>query len=281
MGWTGGTIYGNWSIITNGVLTMSGSGTKYFGGSVTNGGTMTLAGSGLFQFAGFNLQLVNQPGGRFDVQGDETINNGGYTGLQIVNAGTFHKSAGTNTATVSGIACQNTGTLSALSGILNFTSAFTNAGGGLAIRLNSATDWGRFAFSSSLALNGLLQVAIANGFAPAQGSQLQLISSGSLSGTFASLNIPVGTSVNYNNNSVFLVVGSVVPAQLFNITNARGNFGFSFGTVNGQSYTIERNDDVATTNWIFYTNFTGNGSIIQIVTPVTNASHRFFRVREP
>ena len=59
--------------------------------------------------------------------------------------------------------------------------------------------------------------------------------------------------------------------------------GFNFGlqSVSNQSYTIQRNDDLATANWIFYTNFTGNGSLMQVLTPVTNAPHRFFRVREP
>ena len=59
--------------------------------------------------------------------------------------------------------------------------------------------------------------------------------------------------------------------------------GFSFGvqSVSNQSYTIQRNDDLTAANWIFYTNFTGNGSLMQLVAPVTNTPHRFFRVRQP
>jgi hypothetical protein len=58
-------------------------------------------------------------------------------------------------------------------------------------------------------------------------------------------------------------------------------FNFGFQSVSNQSYTIQRNDDLATANWIFYTNFTGNGSLMQLVTPVTNVPQRFFRVRQP
>jgi hypothetical protein len=51
--------------------------------------------------------------------------------------------------------------------------------------------------------------------------------------------------------------------------------------VNNQSYTIQHDDYLAATNWVFYTNFTGNGSLMQVVAPVTNAPRRFFRGREP
>jgi hypothetical protein len=59
--------------------------------------------------------------------------------------------------------------------------------------------------------------------------------------------------------------------------------GFSFGvqSVSNQSYTIQRNNDLTTANWIFYTNFIGNGSLMQLVAPVSSVPQRFFRVREP
>ena len=53
------------------------------------------------------------------------------------------------------------------------------------------------------------------------------------------------------------------------------------GTVSNQSYTVQRNDDLNTTNWVFYTNLSGNGSLMQVLAPVTNVPQRFFRVRQP
>jgi hypothetical protein len=85
-------------------------------------------------------------------------------------------------------------------------------------------------------------------------------------------------SVSYSNNGVYLVVP---PMQILNPIVSGGNFTFFFGTMSNQSYTVQRNDDLATTNWVFYTNFTGNGSLMQVVAPVTNAPRRFFRGREP
>ena len=86
-------------------------------------------------------------------------------------------------------------------------------------------------------------------------------------------------SVSYSNNGVYLIVPPNCKSLIRVVSG--GNLTFSFSTVSNQSYTIQRNDDLATTNWVFYTNFTGNGSLLQLVSPVTNAPQRYFRLRQP
>ncbi len=56
---------------------------------------------------------------------------------------------------------------------------------------------------------------------------------------------------------------------------------FHFGTMNSRNFTIQRNDDLATTNWVSGAHFTGNGSLMKVVAPVTNAPGRNFRLRQP
>jgi hypothetical protein len=102
-----------------------------------------------------------------------------------------------------------------------------------------------------------------------------------LSGSFTSINVPAGITVSNLLNHVELVVTGTVPAQIQSPQLSGGNFTFSFGTANGQSYTVQQNTNLATTNWTFYTNITGNGSIYQFATPVTNIPRRFFRVGSP
>jgi hypothetical protein len=87
--------------------------------------------------------------------------------------------------------------------------------------------------------------------------------------------------MSYSNNGVYLIMTKPAPAQLLNPVVTGGNFTFAFDTVNSQSYTIQHNDDLATTNWISDTNFTGNGSLMQCLVPMTNVPQRFFRVRQP
>lgn len=58
------------------------------------------------------------------------------------------------------------------------------------------------------------------------------------------------------------------------------NFVFSFQTTNSQSYTVQLNTNLLTTNWISVTNFTGKGSLTNVIRPlVTNK--QFYRVSEP
>jgi len=84
---------------------------------------------------------------------------------------------------------------------------------------------------------------------------------------------------------VFLNVTSPVPVLVVsppvNGTPVIGtNVVFQFATASNQSYTVQANDDLATTNWVLYTNIVGNGSVSQFQAPVT-AIQLFFRVSQP
>jgi hypothetical protein len=132
-----------------------------------------------------------------------------------------------------------------------------------------------------------LKVVLANGYVPVIGDQFEILSCSSFTGVFSSTDVPAGMTVSYvhNNQSlpeyVYLVVTGTVPAQIQSPGKSGGIFKFSFGTANGQSYTVQQNTNLATANWTFYTNFTGNGSLYQFTTPVANIPQRFFRVGSP
>jgi hypothetical protein len=160
-------------------------------------------------------------------------------------------------------------------------SSYVQGTGGFTVKLGG-TNVGQFGQlqCGSASLGGPLNVSLSGNFAPVRGDQFQILSSSGLSGTFSALNVPQGITVLYTNNSVLLVVTSSA-LKMVNPAITNGNFGFSFETVSGQSYTVQRNDDLATTNWVFYTNLTGNGSLMQVVSPVSNVAHRFFRTRQP
>ena len=57
-------------------------------------------------------------------------------------------------------------------------------------------------------------------------------------------------------------------------------FSLSFQSVSGQGYTLYYNN-LSTTNWLPYTNVTGNGSTIQLSIPISNPTQTFFRVSMP
>jgi len=73
--------------------------------------------------------------------------------------------------------------------------------------------------------------------------------------------------LTYSNTSVYLVVTGPVPVTIQSLHSTSGSFFFAFETQSNQSYTIQQNTNLATTNWLFYTNFSGNGSLMQVVAP--------------
>jgi hypothetical protein len=89
-----------------------------------------------------------------------------------------------------------------------------------------------------------------------------------------------GVNGDYGFMSYTATDGSDLPLTLVpKITNAQ--FSFSFRTAAGQSYTIQQNTNLVTTNWIPLTNFTGVGLPCQFSIPVTNTQPQLFlRVRK-
>ena len=135
--------------------------------------------------------------------------------------------------------------------------------------------------SGSATLNGGVKIALANSFSPGVGDRFQVLSCTSRSGVFSGTNIPAGISLSYSNSGVFLAVTGPVTVrpQLVLPKAANGQFTFSFTTANGQTYTVLKNDDLNSTNWVPYSKVTGNGGSAQITAPMTNGPQRCFRLR--
>jgi hypothetical protein len=100
----------------------------------------------------------------------------------------------------------------------------------------------------------------------------------------AGWNVPTNQSVSVQPGQI------AVYSAIYTLTNSLqivsphvsgGVFQLSFQSVNGQSYTLYYNNSLTTTNWLPYTNVTGNGAIIQWSVPVTNSAQRFFRITQP
>jgi hypothetical protein len=148
---------------------------------------------------------------------------------------------------------------------------------------NPITGFDQLIVSNATRLAGTLAVRLTNGFVPSVGSQFQVLVCSNVTGTFNTLNLPAGISVNYSNTGVFLVVTNAVaaPVLLQNPQILGGNFAFSFQTAPGQSYTIQETTNLALPVWTNVTNFDGDGTLFHYVGPLTNLPPTFFRVREP
>jgi hypothetical protein len=227
-------------IASNGVVNVT-------GGFLTLGATNPAAGAGALQ-----VNAGGQLSGSGSIEG-EVFNTGG-----AVSAGNP-----LGTLTIAGNYSQSD------DGVLNIALGGTNSG-----------QSGQLAVSGSAALGGALNIVLTNGFAPLPGAKLEILSASGVSGTFASTNLAPGLSLIYSNAAVYVAVTGPVPPQLANPQIAGGNIMFDLATLNDQTYTVQENTILETTNWTFFTNIIGNGSVQQVIAPATEGPQKFFRVLE-
>jgi hypothetical protein len=280
--WTGGLIdLGDGSVTNSGVINLKGSSAPQVlgAGGFYNAGLMANLDTNSLTIASFGGSIENLSGGTYDFFTD-----GGIAGFgHFYNDGLVRKEGGTNITVISPTFNNQGGSIEVDMGTLSLSGPVDQGGGTMTFRLNGLAPGqaGQLVDSSSVALGGALRVSIADTFAPPIGSQFQLVSCSSCSGTFSAVNVPAGTTITYSSTGVFLVVTSAVPVHIFSPQIVGTNFLFKVPTTSGQSYTVQKADDLNPPNWTFYSNFTGSGGLYQFVTPATNVARRFFRIREP
>jgi hypothetical protein len=97
-------------------------------------------------------------------------------------------------------------------------------------------------------------------------------------------NVPASQNVTVQPGNIALYNASYTPASPLQIVSPQvsgGTFKLGFQSVSGQGYTLYYNNSLSTTNWLPYTNLTGNGATLQLSVPVSTSSQRFFRISQP
>ncbi|MCX6890480.1 MAG: hypothetical protein NTX51_03015 [Verrucomicrobia bacterium] len=156
-------------------------------GTVTNAGTIRWL-SGDWNW--WASAVENLPGALMDIRTDATL--GGNFGVSTLrNAGTLRKSAGSGTNYfLSFIDLSNTGLLDVQSGTLQFVGAYHQLGGRINFGLAGPARFGKVQVAGAMSLAGTLSANLQDGYSPAYGDSFDLLSYGSVSGSFASLDLP-------------------------------------------------------------------------------------------
>jgi len=146
-------------------------------------------------------------GGTFTVTGGLTIDSGGTlvaTGSivgNVTNYGTLTVGSGTapGSLSITGNYTQDS------AAVLNLVLDGTTAG----------TGYSQLAISGTATLDGTLNVSLASGYTPSSGNSFQLLTFGSSSGTFASINYPSGPTFtpSYNSGDLTLDVALLTPSD--------------------------------------------------------------------
>ncbi|MGP8233898.1 MAG: carboxypeptidase regulatory-like domain-containing protein [Limisphaerales bacterium] len=211
--WSGGSMAGNLTIASNSVLNIvAGGGDAFDGLILTNFGTVNWTNTDIYSQGPDNAQIYNY--GLWNAQNDNELYGGYYGGTTVFdNFGTFLKSGSTNTTVLDGdVAFNNTGTVNVESGALDLNGNISLDGGTLNFSINSQTDYGTIALAGATVLGGAVSVDFNNGFLPASGSQFQLLSGASLTGTLSTGALPFGMSFVYSKTGVDLVWNGITQA---------------------------------------------------------------------
>lgn len=218
--WDTGTISGGpITIASNGVMNIDGTNALYLESPLTNFGTVAWTNStGVFggsldvlNGAGSYFGLIeNMAGGLFDMQCDESIFNNAGGPAYLYNSGTLQKSALTGTTGIS-IPVTNSGTISSLSGNIDFSDGLTPVGGTLLFGLSGPSDYGTMEISGAATLAGGVGVLWLNGFVPANGNSFMLLTYSSFTGVFTNFTSPPGALwiTNYGPTSFTALVSSI------------------------------------------------------------------------
>jgi hypothetical protein len=162
--WNGGALAAPMTIATNGLLTMSGASTLYLENALTNAGTVVMTNSGRLVVSyssgvGYFGLIENLPGALWDIQNDQTITPNYLGPAYFHNAGTLTKSGQTGTTMIY-VPFNNSSSVTALQGTLNFSGGGTLAGTFAASNTASILfSGGDFTNSVPTAISGLGVIA--------------------------------------------------------------------------------------------------------------------------
>ena len=159
-------------------------------GNLASGG-----GSRITVNSGGNILLLG--GSQLDLNGALLINNGGINGTVNVNYGSLAKGTGmygvVNVNTGGTYSPGNSPGISTVASLSFDNTLVTSGAPTLAIELggtSAGTHYDQLHVAGNLSLGGALAVSLINGFTPVAGQAFDILDWGSLSGTFATLQLP-------------------------------------------------------------------------------------------
>jgi hypothetical protein len=191
LNWLNGDLQGVLTILTNGLLNISGAATKTFdNATMVNFGTVLWTGG---ELVGNQTNAITN-NGQWLVQSDQTLTTGYYlyTNFTFVNAGNFSKTGTSGTTSIDYLSFLNSGVLDIESGSVQFqaNSAYVQTGASLTFGASAPNLAGQLILATNVGLDGTLTLNALNGYVPAFGDSFTPIIYTSESGTFANVNLP-------------------------------------------------------------------------------------------
>src|SRR4029079_450947 len=186
MTWTGGNVAGSGTLTISPASTVSVAGYPFLDARpVTNNGTINVT-SFFYLYMQNGAVLTNN--GTVNVTGDGNLYFNTGAACSVINNGTFGKSGGTGTSTVSvGVTNAAGGTIKSTAGVLSFTNGLSQQGT-LLFPISGAASFGKANVNGASALGATLTATTVS-YTPANGATFPILTFGSSSGAFANKNL--------------------------------------------------------------------------------------------
>ncbi len=193
--WSGGSLTGSMNIAANANLSISGTADKNLNGAaLNNAGTSIWTGTG--NLIGFNGAAITNSG-LFELHNDAALDYccGGFAATFYNQAaGTLRKTLATGTTTIGNFNFTNNGTVDLSSGVLALAGGYApSPASQLRVALGgqvAGTQFSQLNLGGAAALAGTLNVSLANGFSPTNGSSFAIMNYGSLTTQFSAQQLP-------------------------------------------------------------------------------------------
>ncbi|HKS22368.1 MAG TPA: LamG-like jellyroll fold domain-containing protein [Thermoanaerobaculia bacterium] len=234
--WSGGNVGGSGTLTISPAATISVAGYPFLDARpITNNGTINVT-STYYVYMQNGAVLTNN--GTFNFTGDSNLYFNTGAACSVVNNGTFGKSGGTGTSSVS-VPVTNAagGTIKSTTGTLSFTNGLAQSGT-LLFPISGAASFGKVNVNGAFALAGTLTATTVS-YTPSNGATFPILTFGSSSGAFANKNLDYSAGTfteSYAPTSLTLTAG---PPSLTvtNVAPSRGGIaGGTTVTVSGTNF---------------------------------------------
>jgi hypothetical protein len=230
-------------------------------------------------------EIANLPGGLFDIQCDQTLDNLCGSVASFDNAGTVRKSAGTGTTSFN-IPLNNAGMVEADTGTIAMNAGYSGgSSANLSISLGGpapGSGYGQTSFASPLSLSGTFTVTTRNGYLPNPGATFQVLSYPSSTNSFTCLSgLDLGGGIllepQFGSTSLTLramaYTTNASQPQLF-INRTLGGLAIDW-PAGFPGWTLQSSTDLSSSAWMAVSNACGNQAFVPI-----NPPQQYFRLSQ-
>jgi T5SS/PEP-CTERM-associated repeat protein len=205
-------------------------------------------------------------------------------GVQI-SSNAFLTGTGTNAGNVSCAGTVSPGGTNSIASLFITSNYTQTASGTFKVKiggLTAGTQFDQLNVTGMAALAGALNIVFTNGFNPHPGDAFTVLTYGSHSGTFATVNglrAPNGLLLTAQYNSTNLTLVATNDLSLQSVRLVGTNVSFDISTASGFTYVVEYTGSLNPPVWQTLETVPGDGTAKTVTDPVTSATQRFYRIR--